>query len=141
MESEECIETGTKCRGVKGLTRLPQTAAKVPERHLRWGTGRFPLRTLESKPQAGLPRPEHRTDKSSHIAPGREKQQDWSLPARDSWKCRHPCKGPTQNISCVATYLGLWQRKCRVDWSCMRIIQDWGHWGWSLEGSHPRFQC
>lgn len=34
MESGECIETGKKCGGMKGLARNPQTAAKVLEEFL-----------------------------------------------------------------------------------------------------------
>ena len=49
------MKTGKECGGVlRGLAELPWVAAKVLEEYFS-GEGRVPPRSVESKPQAGLP--------------------------------------------------------------------------------------
>lgn len=57
MKSGDFIETGREGGGVKGLAGFSQTASKVLEAYL--SSDGFSLRTLGSKPQAGLSIPEH----------------------------------------------------------------------------------
>ena len=47
-------ETGRECGGgTRGLARIPQVAAEVPEGY--FSSQGFPLRSVESKPQAVAP--------------------------------------------------------------------------------------
>lgn len=73
MESEDRLETARKGRGTKGLVGLPQTAADILEKYLRY-VG-LPIRTL-------IPKWPH--EKGAYKTSGSEKQQGCCLPWRDS---------------------------------------------------------
>ena len=89
-------------------------AAEVLEGYfIDWGV--FPLRSVGSKPQSGLPSLWHRTRKGTQITHICEKLWGFYLPGRDGWRLREPLRGPTHKIPFVAFYPGLQQREGRVD--------------------------
>ena len=54
--------------------------------------GGFPLRTMGSEPQAGLPSLQHQSQKGPQITPSCGKQQGFYLPGRNGWRHRKPYK-------------------------------------------------
>ena len=71
----------------------------------------FPLRSVESKPQAGLPSYSTKTRKGAQLTSSCEKNQGFCPPGRDGWRQRRPLKGPMHKILFATTYFGPWQRE------------------------------
>ena len=70
--------TGRECRrDARGLDGLPQVAAEVLEGYLS-GQGEF-LRSVRSKPQAGLSSLQHQSSKGTQITSSGKKCQGFSL--------------------------------------------------------------
>ena len=93
------------------------------------GEGGFPLRSVGSKPQAGLPKLQHQRWKGTQITSSCERQQDFCLPGRDGWGHRQPLNRPSHKISFAATYPECWKREGRVDKRLLRTVWGWWLWG------------
>ena len=77
--------------------------------------GRFPLRSVGSKSQAGFPILQDQSWKGIQITSSCVKKQGFCLLGGDCWKHRHPLKGPMHTIFFAATYPGLLQRESKVE--------------------------
>ena len=76
------------------LAGLPWVAAEVPKGY--FSSQDVPLRSVGSKPQAGLPSLQHQSQKVAQISSSCEKQQGFCLPGRNVWRGRECLKQPTQ---------------------------------------------
>ena len=85
--------------------------------------GGFPLRTMGSEPQAGLPSLQHQSQKGAQTTSSCEKQQGFCLPGRDGSSLGMPHKMSMHKTSFAVTYLRLQQREGRVD---QRWLQESG---------------
>ena len=65
-----------------------------------------PLRSVGSKPQAGLPSLQHQSPKRNQITSSCEKQLGFSLPWTESWSYREPFKEPTHKFHLQSLILG-----------------------------------
>ena len=68
------------------------------------------LRSMGSKPYAGIPSLEHKSPASTQITSNCEKRQGCSLPGTDGWRHKELFKRPMHKFPFAATYPGLWQR-------------------------------
>ena len=96
--------TGRECRGgARRLAGLPWIATEVLERNFS-DQGWIPLRSVESKPKAGLLSLQQQSWKGTQVISSFEKQQGFYLPGRDGWRHREPIKVPTHTILFAAYY-------------------------------------
>ena len=98
--------TGRECGDVRGLAEFPKVAAEVLEGY--FGSEGFPLKSMGSKPQAGLASLQHQSQKGTQIKSSYKKQQGFCQTGRDGWRCRELFKGPKHRILFAVTYPGCW---------------------------------
>ena len=105
----------------------PTDSSRSARGIFQWSEG-IPLRSVGSKPQAGLPSLQHQSLKSTQITSSWEKWQGVSLPGTESCRCREPFKGQMHKFSFAATYLGSGKRRAE------RTRDAWGEPGASDSG-------